>query len=75
MKRIISLKLIFSMMVTLVACGKKKLNGDSGGKMNFPKDGPEFKFSIATSATSSSIIGQTMQYFADLVEEAFRREK
>jgi len=68
MKRIISLLLIFSMMVTLVACGKETSNGDSGGN-ELPKDGPEFKFSIATSATSSSIIGQTMQYFADLVEE------
>lgn len=32
-------------------------------------DGPDLKFIIATSATSSSIIGQTMQYAADLIEE------
>lgn len=34
-----------------------------------PADGPEFKFTIGTSATKDSIIGQTMQKLADLVNE------
>jgi len=58
MKKTVCILTVIFLVFTIVGC-----SGDA------PKATEEFRFKIGTSATSDSIIGQTMQYFADIVAE------
>ena len=74
MKRIICLIMSFVMLFTLVGCGSKtevpaQTQEEIKSEEPSTAEGPKFAFTIGTSATSSSIIGQTMQYAADLINE------
>lgn len=80
MKKILCFIIAVVMIVTLVGCAKDTskqtpVETEQGGESDTAKpaennaDGPEFKFVFATSATSDSIIGQTMQKAIDLINE------
>jgi len=62
--------------MTFVGCSKDSVSmgsNDEKGENQLgdtvSEDEPNFNYKIATSATSSSIIGQTMKYAADLISE------
>lgn len=77
MQKIICLIMSAILIFALVGCSSKteapsqanegKKEGQSAASNN--TEGPKFAFTIATSATSSSIIGQTMQHLANIVNE------
>lgn len=76
MKKVLCLFLV--MVLVLVGCNNnnevpeeqpvKEVTPETPSAVSEP-DTPEFKFTIGTSATANSIIGQTMQYAADLIND------
>ena len=73
MKKIVAAALA-AMMLSLSACGSSAASNtvnsmSTGSQKNEAPAKAEYNFTIGTSATSSSAIGQTMQKFAELAAE------
>lgn len=75
MKKILCLLFVVVLVFVLAGCNKN-VESQQPEEQKAPEtpapvgeEAPSFKFTIATSATANSIIGQTMQYAADLINE------